>query len=104
MTDNNMPWIRIDMLEVRTILGLYLRQWRQGSLIYYVKMYHLKASVDGVTHYYIDHNIVMEYLMNEAYSTYWLDNATDGRYWTIEPVFSEYFNLPFLGGDFIGYV
>ena len=67
-------------------------------------LFHLKASIDGSTYYYIEQNIVPEYLMNEDYSTYWFENATDGRYWTIEPVHGQYVGTPFIGGDFIGYL
>ena len=93
-------WIRIDMLNVYTILGLYLRKYNSR----YVTMYHLKASVDGVTQHYIEKNITSDYLMNEDYTTYWFDNATDGRYWTIELVHNAYVEHPFLAGDFIGYI
>ena len=87
------------MLNVYKMIGLYLTQFVDG---YYVSLFHLKASIDGNTHYYIEQNIVPEYLMNEDYSTYWFDNATDGRYWIIEPV--QYEQYPFIGGDFIGYL
>ena len=82
------------------MVGLYLKKW-EGT---YATMLHLKASIDGSTHYYIEQNIVPEYLMNEDYSTYWFDNATDGRYWIIEPVHGQYVGMPFIGGDFIGYL
>ena len=95
------PWIQIDMLNVYAILGLYLKKYKN----YYVTLYHLKSSVDGVTHYYIGKNIVPDYLMNEDYTTYWFDNATDGRFWTIELVHNAYVNFPCVGGGgFIGYV
>ena len=94
------PWFQIDMLNVYTMVGLYLRK----NTGWYVTLFHLKASIDGSTHYYIEQNIVPDYLMNEVYSTYWFDNATDGRYWTIEPVHGQYVSLPYIGGDFIGYL
>ena len=93
-------WIMIDMLNVYTILGLYLTKYTG----YYATLYHLKASVDGVTQHYIAKNITSDYLMNEDYTTYWFDNATDGRYWTIELVYNAYVVLPGLSGDFIGYI
>ena len=95
------PWLQIDMLNVYTMIGLYLKKSTTG---YYVTLFHLKASIDGNTHYYIEQNIVPDYLMNEVYSTYWFDNATSGRYWTIEPVHGQYEEYPYIGGDFIGYL
>ena len=89
------------MLNVYTILGLYLRKYDDH---YHVTQYDLKTSADGVTHHYVGQNIVADYLMNEDYTTYWLDNATDGRYWTIELVHNAYVTFPFVGGGFIGYV
>ena len=95
------PWLQIDLLNVHTMIGLYLKQHAEG---YYVTLFHLKASLDENTHYYIEQNIVPDYLMNEDYSIYWFANATDGRYWTIELVQGQYEILPYVGGDFIGYL
>ena len=94
------PWLQIDMLNVYTMIGLYLRKYTG----WYVILFHLKSPMDGSSHYYIEQNIVPDYLMNEDYFTYWFDNATDGRYWTIEPVQGQYDQFPYVGGDIIGYL
>ena len=83
------------------MVGLYLKKNQNGA---HCTLFHLKASIDGNTHYYIEQNIVPGYLTNEEYSTYWFDNATDGRYWVIEPVQYQNVKFSFIGGDFIGYM
>ena len=94
------PWFQTDLLNVYTMIDLYLRK----EFDFYVILFHLKASIDGSTHYYIEQNIVPDYLANEVYSTYWFDNATDDRYWIIEQVHGQYELYPFIGGDLIGYL
>ena len=90
------PWIRIDMLSIYTILGLYLRKYNNN---YHCTLYQVKTSVDWNTHHYVGQNIVPDFVTNEDYTTDWFDNATDSRYWTIEPVYGKYVirkNTPFV--------
>ena len=68
--DDTFPWFQIDLLNVYTMIDLYLR----NEFDFYVILFHLKASIDGSTHY-LEQNIVPDYLANEVYSTYWFDNA-----------------------------
>ena len=74
------PWIKVDMLNVHTIMGMYLQKFNG----YYIKKYLLKSSMDGTTYHYIGQDIVANYLSSEDHTTYWFINATDGTYWTIE--------------------
>ena len=95
------PWIQVDMLNVYTIIALYLQKY---NLSWYVTKYSLKASLDGNDYQYIAQNIETVYVMDDDWTTYLFENATDGRYWRIEPIFRMYVTYPFIKGDFIGIV
>ena len=83
-------WLRVDMLDLYTVLGLTLVSPTN------VVKYHLNYP-------YIDRNVTVNYLANEDYTTYWYENPAQGRYWMIEPL--EYVSSrPQLKGDIIGYL
>ena len=97
-SDGN-PWIQVDMLNTYTIVGLYL----QRNLANYLITYNIKASVDGSFYEYIEKNILAEFKDNALNTKYWFANATDGRYWIIEPL-THVGDSPMVKGDFFGYV
>ena len=92
-------WLRVDLLDVYTIIGLVMTKPRIPKQ--YVTVFDLKVSVDDVNYQYIDQNIVLAYLPNEDYTTYWFEDAAEARYWMVEPI--EIFGTrPSLKGDVIG--
>ena len=93
------PWIEVDMLNTYTIVALYLKSYANS---YYLTLYDLKVSVDGISYEYIEQNIPTDFPNLGHDTTYWYANATNGRYWRIEPV--SFFNFGFVKGDFIGYI
>ena len=99
------PWIEVDLLQIYTILGLYLKKG-DGNLNHITK-FSLKFSVDSSTYTYIGHDLVPVYLPNEVSTYYWFDNAEEGRYWRIETYYSalgEFVGNPYIRGDFLGVV
>ena len=93
------PWIQIDMLNVYTIIGLMMVK----PVELYANVFDLKVSMDGVNYQYVGQSITMNYLVNEDYTTYWFEHATDARYWRFEPV--DYTgSKPAFKGDVIGYI
>ena len=77
-------WLEVDLLRVYTVIGLMML--RTTVPHWYLTLYDLKVSTDGISYQYIDQNIPVEYLPNEDYTTYWFDNVTQARYYRIEPV------------------
>ena len=93
------PWIQVDMLNTYTIVGLYL----QRDPGFYLITYNLKASVDGNSYNYIEKDILAEFVGDALETTYWFANATNGRYWRIEPL-THAGDSPMVRGDFVHYV
>ena len=92
------PWIEVDMLNTYTVVACYL----QINHDFYLTHYNLKVSVDRISYEYIGQNIPTDFPNIDYATTYWYANATNGRYWRIEPVSSSgYF---YVMGDFIGYI
>ena len=93
------PWIQVDMLNVYTIIGLMMVK----PVELYANVFNLKVSMDGVNYHYVGQSITVSYLVNEDYTTYWFENATNARYWRFELV--DYTgSKPAFKGDVIGYI
>ena len=98
VTSDANPYIKIDMLNTYTVIAFYLKSYEND---YYLKMYDLKASFDGISYEYVGQNITTDFPNTHHATTYWFANDIDGRYWRIEPVAFE--GAAFVKGDFIGY-
>ena len=89
-------WIKIDMLRVYSITGLFL----QYSKNYYLLTYNIKYAVNESNYEYVATSIEAEYI--EIYTLYWFSHSINGRYWMIEPLTGGSFRA--VKGEFIGYI
>ena len=90
------PWIKIDMIRVYSITGLFL----QHSLNYYLYTYNIKYGVNESNYEYVATSIEAEYI--ETYTLYWFNHPANGRYWIIEPLTGRTYRA--VKGEFIGYI
>ena len=87
-------WIKIDMLRVYSITGLFL----QHASDYHLLTYNIKYAVNESNYEYVATSIEAEYI--ETYTLYWFNHSASGRYWIIEPLTGSAFRA--VKGEFIG--
>ena len=90
-------WIKIDMLRVYSIIGLFLQHDQHN---YHLLTYNIKYAVNESNYEYVATSIEAEYI--ETYTTYWFKHPASGRYWIIEPLTTSSYRV--VKGDFIGYI
>ena len=99
LTNDSTPWVKFDMLESYTGVGVVIRQRCDGTEgKQYVTDFDISSSNDDVTWVYIGRNIRPVY--KDTFATWWFPHDVEARFWKIEIL--EFYRHRAMQADIIG--